>query len=143
MAHGMNTLTYRERAALEPLVREHEGSKSAHEVAQLASQFLKRPVTAANIYGIREALGIIAARRRRILTPEDIQRIEDQLEANGRVVVFKHNGHKLRLEKLETSARNFNRFTQGKVWSYRKKAKAPAVTTDAPNGLDHAGTPHS
>lgn len=145
MAHGRNYLSYRERHQLETIIQEHQAESNDQELAQIATAELKRPVTACNVANIRHHLGLKRHEwTRRVLSNEDVRRIEAALTRDGRVVVFKYNGHKLRLGKLEQTIKSVNRFNEAKPWNMRKaaKKKAAAVPTGEPNGLAHADAGH-
>ena len=125
-----NTLTYCELTKIEPLVREGAEKQWTHaEIATRAQELLQRPVTAANIAGLRRSLDM--PRRswvKRLLSSTDVLQIEKMLREEGRLVVCKREGQRLYLEHWETAVQKRDSFKARKVWTLRKGAK---------NGLDH------
>ena len=134
MSQSRNELSYAERRKLEPFVLE-QGKHTAAQIAEKATKAIGRPVTASNVYFLREQLGLVTRHRKRLLSHEEIERLEVMLGEHERCVISKRPGKHAYIERYESSIAKYNRMKTSKLWE--QGGAALTAKAKAKNGVGH------
>lgn len=113
-------LKYHEQVKLEPVLREQKEQTDV-DLAIYASKLLGRAITWCQVREFRQEIGLGRPVIRRLLTKDEVLRLEEMLRVHDHVVV--HKGPKrVYLIPFERALTMRDRFVAGKVW--QKTAKA-------------------